>query len=201
MDVIYLDDYLKKPVGLKTVRSTLLTFSRDGSGPIDSLSAGTTVHLLGLGTDRHLVEARVTNGKAEGWILANDLEPIPEETIKELESKRADDEKLKQAIAKKEVLVGMPEDAVLKILGRPNSKSTITEPSGTSEKWSYVTYKMVPLQTQNLINGTNYVSTVYQKVVTGSKIVFFQDKKVIRFEVNQERDTPQRLETPGVLPY
>src|SRR5205814_191770 len=117
-------------------------FSRDGNSPIDSLSAGTPVHLVGIGTDRHLVEAHVTNGKAEGWILVNDLEPIPEDTIKELEAKRADDEKLKQAIARKEILVGMPEDAVLKILGRPNSKSTVVETSGSSEKWSYIAYKM-----------------------------------------------------------
>ncbi len=186
MDVVYVDDYLKNPVLLKTIRPTILTFSREGNSPIDSVPQGQTVHLIAIGADRHLVETRVTNGKAEGWLLVSDLEPIPESVITELEAKRADEEKIKQAIAKKEILVGMPEDAITKILGRPNSKSTVVEPAGSSEKWSYLSYKMVPVQTQTIIGGTNYVSTIYQQVITGSKIVFFQDKKVIRFEVNKE---------------
>ncbi len=191
MDVVYVDDYLKKPVALKTLHRTVLTFSREGDSPIDGLAEGVTVKLIGIGSDRHLVEARVTNGKAEGWVLASDLEPIPEPIIKQIEDKRADEEKIKDAIARKEILVGMPDEAVIKILGRPSSKSSVVEPSGNSEKWSYISYKMVPIQTQTIIHGTNYISTIYQKVVTGSKVVFFQDKKVIRFEVNT--DNPQQM--------
>jgi len=202
-DVVYLEDYLEKTVELKALRITPLTFTRDGTGMLDTLRANQYVQLLGIGTDRYFVQARATNGKTQGWAVPSDMEPIPEAVFKELQQKVAEAERIKQAIARGEIEVGLPQDAVLKILGKPKAKSSIIESGGSFEQWTYNTYKTVPVYAPGSINGTNVVSTFYQKVAVGAKIVTFQDKKVIRFEAKQEDVTPssgQLLVPPVYVP-
>jgi len=185
-NVLYLEDYLKKPVELKTVHATPLTFTSDGTGILDGLRAGQTVTLVGLGTERYLVETRISTGRAQGWVVPSDMEQIPEEIRKELREKVAEADRIKQAIAKGQIVIGMPQDAVAQILGKPKEKSTITEAEGSYEQWTYVTYKSVPVYVPAIVNGTNTVSTFYQKVPVGTKIVTFQNQNVIRYETRQD---------------
>src|SRR5438128_2075364 len=124
-DVVYLDDFMGKPLELKALKSTPLTFSRDGNSVIDSLRPNQRVRLVGIGPERYLVEARVTNGRAEGWVLPGDMEPIPESVLKELQKKGADAEKIKEAIAHGEIEIGMTEEDVIKVLGTPKAKSQV----------------------------------------------------------------------------
>lgn len=189
-DVVYVDDYLAKPVAMKTRRATPLTFSRDGNGYLDTLRPGQEVRLVGIAEARYLVEARVTNGRAEGWVVVADLEPIPEAVVKEIQKKGAETEKEKQAIARGEIEVGMSPDAVLKILGKPKTKSSILESGGNFEQWSYPTYKTVPFYVPTVVNGTNFVNTFYRKVIVGNKVVTFQNGKVVRFETKRDENPP-----------
>jgi hypothetical protein len=185
-DVVYVDDYLKKPVALKTLRATSITFSRDGNGFLDTLRPTQEVRLIGIAEDRFLVEARITNGRAEGWVLPGDMEPIPEAVIKEIQKKSDEAEKEKKAIARGQVEVGMSQEAVQKILGKPKGKSSILENEGSFEQWKYPSYKTVPVYVPTVVNGTNVVYSFYQKVLVGEKVVTFQDKKVIRYETKDE---------------
>lgn len=188
-DVIYLDDYLKENIKLKAIHSTRLTFSRDGSSLIGGIHEGQQVRLIGLSGERYLVRAQVSNGHAEGWVIANDLEPIPESVLKDLQLKITDVERLKQAVAKGQIELGMSQDSVVQILGKAKAKSSINEASGSSEQWTYTTYRSIPFYIPAVINGTNFVSTVYRKIPVGTKVVTFQDKKVVRFEEKQDDAT------------
>lgn len=187
--VVYVEDYVE-PVALKALRATRLTFSRDGNGLLDSLRAGQEVRLVGIAEDRYLIKARVTNGLAEGWVLPDDMEPIPEAVIKAIQKKKAEVEKEREAIARGEIEVGMSQDTVLKILGKPKSKSSILESGGSFEQWSYPTYKTVPFYVPTVVNGTNFVNTFYRKVIVGNKVVTFQNGKVVRFETKQDENPP-----------
>ncbi|MBI4026035.1 MAG: hypothetical protein HY360_13700 [Verrucomicrobia bacterium] len=199
--VLYVEDYVEKPVELKALNPTLLTFSRDGSAPLDNIRAGQHVRLLGIGEDRYLVRARVTNGRADGWVVASDMEPIPESVIKELETKSAAAEKVKKAVARGEIEIGMTQDAVEKVLGKTKVKSKITDANGAVEQWTYPAYKTVPYQVHSVANGTNYVSLIQRKVQVGATIVTFQDSKVIRFEKKQDETAPYQkgqIQVPSV---
>jgi len=188
-DVFYLEDVMPQQIQVKAVRRTLLTFSRDGSSPMDTIEMGQSVRVKGFWENRYLVQARVSNGGlAEGWVVTSDFESIPEEILKEIQKKAVQNEKLKQAIAKGEVEIGMSQEDILKILGKPKSKSSITEAGGKFEQWTYTSYKTVPYYVPAQINGTNTLSTFYRKISTGTKIVTFQDKKVIRFETKDEEN-------------
>ena len=191
-DVFYVDDYLEKPVELKVLRATSLTFSRDGSSLLDAVRAGQHVRLIGIGKDRYLVKAQTLNGRLEGWALMSDLEPIPEAIGKELEQKSKEAEKLKQAIARNEIEIGMPQDAVTKILGKPKAKSSVKDANGSFEQWTYTSYKSVPFYVPSNFNGTNVVSTLYRKMPVGSRVITFQEKKVIRIETKQDDATPSQ---------
>lgn len=198
-DVFYLDDYLEKPVELKVLSATPLTFSRDGSSLLDAVRAGQHVRLIGIGKDRYLVKAQTLNGRLEGWVLMSHVEPIPEAIRNELEQKSKEAEKLRQAIEKKEVEIGMPQDAVIKILGKPKAKSSIKDAAGSFEQWTYTTYKNVPFYLPSNIGGTNFIATVYRKAPVGAKVITFQEKKVIRFETKEE-ETPPSQGGPIVIP-
>ena len=52
-------------------------------------------------------------------------------------TKSREAEKLKQAIARNEVEIGMPQEAVDQILGKPKAKSLIKDANGTFEQWTY----------------------------------------------------------------
>lgn len=202
--VLYVDDFLSQPVVLEVLRPTSLSFSRNGDGLIDNLRSHQSVRVIGLAEERYLVGTRLANGPAEGWVLASEVESIPQTIIKEIQEKSAEAEKLKQAIARGEIEIGMPEEAVAKILGKAKAKSQISEAGGTFEQWTYTTYKTVPFYVPTQFNGTNYVSTFYRKVPVGTKIVTFQNKKVIRFETKQDDMTPyqggQTLIPPVYVP-
>jgi hypothetical protein len=189
-DVTYVEDFLAEPLVLRTLRATPLTFSRDGSGVMDWLVEKQKVTVLGLGPDRHLVRAVISNGKAEGWILANDLERPSEETLADFEKKRKEAERIRQAVARGEVVVGMTQDAVLKVLGKPGAKSSVREAGGEFEQWTWTTYKSIPYYLPTTINGTNVVSTFYRKVPVGTKVATFQGSQVIRFEQKEEPINP-----------
>lgn len=198
-DVVYLDDFMDKSVELKAVKTTPLTFSRDGNSVIDSIRAKQSVRLIGIGPERYLVQARVTNGRAEGWVLPGDMEPIPEAILKELQKKSADADRIRQAIARGEIEMGMSEEDVIRILGTPKARSQVKDSRGSSDQWTYTSYKKVPFYVNSMINGTNYVSTLFRNVPVGSKIVSFQEKKVVRFETKQD-DTTQQQQGGVVIP-
>jgi hypothetical protein len=199
-DVLYVDDYLAKPVELKVLRPVALTFSRDGTSTIERLRTGQTVRLLGIIPDRYLVKTRMSTGSAEGWILSSELEPLPESLVKEVEQKSAEAEKLKKAIDKGEVEVGMPQDAVLKILGAPKDKTVVQDAQGRFEQWTYTSYKTIPLcipTTVVLSNGvvTTSPTTVYRKVPSGSQTIILKDQRVVRIESRQEDLKNFQIET------
>jgi len=198
-NVFYVEDHLEKPLELKALRKTLITFSRDGSGLLDTLRAGQHARLVGIGKDRYLIKTMTLNGRVEGWVVASDMEPIPEAIVKELDQKSKEAEKLRQAIEKKEVEIGMPQDAVIKILGKPKAKSSIKDAAGSFEQWTYTTYKNVPFYLPSNIGGTNFIATVYRKAPVGTKVITFQEKKVIRFETKEE-ETPPSQGGPIVIP-
>lgn len=193
-DVTYVEDFLAEPLVLRTLRATPLAFGRDGTGVMDWLVEKQRVTVVGLGPDRHLVRAMISNGRAEGWVLAADIEAPPPEKMAEFEKKRKEAERIRQAIARGEVEVGMPQEAVLKLLGKPTAKSSVREAGGEFEQWTWTTYKTIPYYVPATINGTNIVSTLYRKIPVGSKIVTFQGKQVIRVE---QKDEPINLNGPG----
>ena len=210
--VVYLEDYLDKPVELKALQTTFLTISQDGRGILGTLVSNQFVRLVGIRSDHFLIEAQITRSRGEGWVVPSNFEPIPEAVLKELQQKIDEAKKIKQAITRGEIEIGMPQEAVLKILGKPISKSSITEAEGTVEQWTYATYKTLPLYFPSVVNttirttnsvstttGTTY-STLYRKVPVGTKVVTFHDKKVIRFETKQDETIPQRgsIEVPPI---
>lgn len=189
-DVTYVEDYLSKPLVLRALKPTPLAFSRDGSGVIDWLVEKQKVAVIGLGPDRHLVRATISNGKAEGWVLAGDLESPSPEVLAEIEKGQKEAERMRRAIAQGEIVVGMPQEVVLKILGKPGVRSSVREAGGEFEQWTWTSYKTVPYYVPATINGTNVVSTFYRKVPVGTKIVTFQGNQVIRFEQKEEPINP-----------
>lgn len=189
-DVAYVEDFLAEPLVLRTLRATPLAFSRDGTGVIDWLIEKQRVTVIGIGPDRHLVRAMVSNGRAEGWVLANDLDRPSPEVLADFEKKRKEAERIRQAIVRGEVEVGMPQEGVLKILGKPTAKSSVREAGGDFEQWTWTAYKTIPYYVPATINGTNVVSTLYRRVPVGTKIVTFQGKQVIRIEQKEEPLNP-----------
>lgn len=188
--VVYVEDFLAEPYTLRTLRATPLAFGYDGGSVIDWLVEKQRVTIIGLGSERHLVRAVISNGRAEGWVLAADIEPPSPAMLAEFEKKRKEADRIRQAIARGEIEVGMPQDAVTKILGKPTSKSSVREAGGDFEQWTYTTYKTIPYYAPTTINGTNVVSTFYRRVPVGTKIVTFQAKQVIRVEQKEEPINP-----------
>jgi hypothetical protein len=184
--VLYVEDYYKAPIELRILKMTQLTQSRDGNGIIDMIRTGQRVKLLGLIPGKYLVNTAITNGRAEGWVTSSDVEPLAEEILKEIQSKALAAEKVKQSIEKGEIEIGMPQEAVTKILGKANSRSTVKEGSVSFEQWMYASFKTAPIYVQGCVNGTNIVSTLYRKVPAGTKVITFQDKKVIRYETKED---------------
>ncbi len=200
-DVVYLDDFMSKPIELKALKATPLTFSRDGNGVIDTIGARQSVRLIGIGPERYLVQARVTNGRAEGWVLPSSMEPIPESLLKDIEKKSAAAEKVKEAISRGEIEIGMTEEDVIKILGTTREKSQVKDINGSFDQWTYTTYKKVAYTVQSLVNGTNsWTTTLFRNVPVGHKIVSFQDKKVVRFENKQDDPNQKQQRGQTIVP-
>ncbi|NUN94154.1 MAG: hypothetical protein HUU04_10300 [Verrucomicrobiae bacterium] len=199
-DVAYVEDFLAKPLVLRALKPTPLAFSRDGSGVMDWLFEKQKVAVIGLGPDRHLVRATISNGKAEGWVLAGDLEKPSPEILAELEKGQKEAERMRHAIAQGEVVIGMPQEVVLKILGKPGARSSVREAGGEFEQWTWTTYKTVPYDVPATINGTNVVTTLYRKVPVGTKVATFQGNQVIRFEQKEEPIHPKATGGGIVVP-
>lgn len=195
-DVLYVDEHLKSQVRLKVVKPGALSLSRDGSGVIETIPAGRTVRLVGLATDQehYLVEVEwmKSGGRAEGWMATANLEAIPEAVQKELQQRSREAVKIKEAMKRGEIEIGMSTEMVQGILGKATSRSSITEAAGSFEQWTYTAYKTVAMHVPQIVNGTNTLCVVNRKMPAGTKIVTFQDKKVVRFETKDEDLSPQQ---------
>jgi hypothetical protein len=198
--VLYLNDILERPIELRATRATYMTFTRDGTSILGTILEGQKVQVVGLSDYRYLVAGRLRGGVTEGWVVPSDFEAISEATMKEINAKREHAEKIKAAIARGEIMIGMTQEMVEKILGSPGSKSQILDERGAFDQWTYTAYKSIPYQVPGSINGTNFMSVLYRKVPTGSKVVTFQDKKVIRFESKTEDPVAVKEQGGVVVP-
>jgi hypothetical protein len=185
-DVVYLEEFLKQPLNLKAIQTTPITFTRDGHGPIDVVRPGQHVRVIGLWDRKYLVNSWGSTGRVEGWVVASDFEPFPEEVLALLRKRFEEAQRIEQAIESGEIVIGLPDEAVEKILGKPTAKSTIVEAGGKFEQWTYTAFKSIPYYVPAVVNGTNVVTKFYRKIPVGYKIVTFQDHKVIRFETKEE---------------
>jgi hypothetical protein len=90
------------------------------------------------------VRGNARQGGVAAWIEPQFLDGVPEDLVPKL---RAADERRRQVeelIARNEVAIGMTLDEVGRSLGKPQKRSSTTNREGSSQKFEYVRYKLVP---------------------------------------------------------
>ena len=199
--ILYLTQLSQPPLKAKVLRDTPLNLTRASNTTMTFLPRGQVIEILAIAKYQLQVRGRMSTGSVQGWVNRGDVTPIPDEMISEISEKIQNQKKLDDAIKRKEVIFGMTQDQVRTILGKPADKSSIQEEDGTTEIWTYYSYKSVPVM-ETYGYGTNiYTQTFMRKVRTGSKTISFRDGNVVRIEQKTEQVAPQGPSAyPPVLP-
>lgn len=198
--VLYLTKIGSASLRLKVLRDTPLNLTRASNTYMTFLPRGQVVDVLAIARYQLQVRGRMSTGSVQGWVNRNDLSPISDEVMSELEQKMKAQKDVDDAIKRKEVIFDMTQDQVQMILGKPADKTRIQEEEGTEEVWTYYSYRSVPVM-QSFGYGTNsYTQVVTQKIRTGSKVISFKDGKVVRIEQKTEQAAPQQPYQPYGYP-
>lgn len=90
------------------------------------------------------VRGNARQGGVAAWIEPRFLDGVPEDLVPKL---RAADERRREVealIARNEVAIGMTLDEVGRSLGKPQKRSSTTNREGSTQKFEYIRYKLVP---------------------------------------------------------
>lgn len=186
-DILYLTKLDHSSLRLKVLRDTPLNLTQASNTYMTYLPRGQTVEVLAIADRQLQVRGRMSTGAVQGWVSRNDVAEIPEETIARLQEKLKSQREMQDAIRRKEVIFGMTQDQVRSILGKPADKSRTQEEGGTTEVWTYYSYKSVPVM-ESFGFGTNaYTQVVTQKIRTGSNTISFKNGVVTRIEQKSEQ--------------
>jgi outer membrane protein assembly factor BamE (lipoprotein component of BamABCDE complex) len=194
--VLYLTELSQPPLKSTVLKDTPLNLTRASNTYMTYLPRGQVVEILAIARYQLQVRGKMRTGSVQGWVHRSDVAAIPDDVISEMKDKISDQKKFDEAVKRKEVIFGMTQDQVRMVLGKPADKSSIQEEDGTTEVWSYYTYRSVPVM-ESYGYGTNVVTQTFtQKIRTGSKTISFRDGKVVRIEQKTEQGT----QVPGAYP-
>jgi hypothetical protein len=186
-EILHLSKLQGPALRLKVLRDTPLNLTQASNTYMTYLPRGQTVEVLAIARYQLQVRGRMRTGAVQGWVNRHDIAEIPDETISELQDKLKSQQEIQDAIRRKEVIFGMTQEQVRSILGRPTDKSRIQDQDGTTEIWTYYSYKSVPVM-ETFGYGTNaYTQVVTQKIRTGSNTISFKNGMVTRIEQKSEQ--------------
>lgn len=138
-DVLYLENY-PTPIYLLVVKDTTLYASKTGtkSRKLSSLTAGSTVQLIGMTEKAYRVSAKGKYGKIKGWVSPSSMgskDPNFVENLKTLYKRQLNVNKL---IANKQVAIGMTITEASQALGEPTKKEVKLTKDGSSGTYQFI---------------------------------------------------------------
>lgn len=144
------------------------------------------------------VRGNAQQGGVAAWVDPGFLEQLPDGFAAKLRAAEERRGMVEALIARKEVAIGMTPDEVIRSVGKPQKKSSVTGREGSSQVFEYIKYKLIPqtvftpayartitgytprpgerLETVIVRGGYGYdAATIYVKVPVGTMKVNFAD--------------------------
>jgi hypothetical protein len=156
--VIYLSDFEKDPLRLKVKRAAPCYFDIGMTRYAGTLRYPQEVRVEAFVDNACRIRGNAQQGGVAAWIPVDELEPLPENFLANLQKAEERRIQVNELIANNEVAIGMTEPEVSQSLGRPQKKSKRADKSGAQQVWEYIRYELVP--------QTVYAPGVNQTVIT-----------------------------------
>jgi hypothetical protein len=160
------------------------------------LNPGQKVEILGSSPDGYLIKGMARGNSVSGWIHPQDLPTGFDPTIFAVAQKTQDRRnEVAVAISNKKVIPGMTPDEVEQAVGHPDETSSRTTANGSSETWTFTTYREEPQYSYALDGfGRAVLQTYYVKIPIGQMTVSFA--KGVVATIDQHKTDPN---SPGVV--
>lgn len=196
--VIYLEDFLRKPIKLQVLQPTAIYYDSSMGRYLGTLSPGQFVELQAIADHAYRVRGRAQQGGVAGWILPRTVSALQPGLVENLRANAKRIEQVKELIARNEVAINMTPQEVVASLGKPHRKSSRIDSGGRGEVWEYVRYERVPRQVQGYdAYGRLVVNYIYVKEPVGQLAVIFENSLVSALE--QSEGTLTRAEATRIV--
>ncbi|MEM1059542.1 MAG: hypothetical protein AAGK14_09865 [Verrucomicrobiota bacterium] len=174
--VLYFDDNLPSPLDVTMAKAAYLHADRSLNTPRIALAKDHPVRLVGMAPEGFYIRGTSTGGRpAEGWVGA-DVIAVDPQILEQAQAQQQQRDRIKEAIAAKQVIEGMTLDDVQAALGKPETISFRQENGQRIDTWRYITYERVP-ETQTSVNSFGQLvnRTVYVRRAVGTLTVDFRE--------------------------
>lgn len=142
-DVIYLNQYVAKPIKFLTVDNANIYSSKKGnaSRKLGVFKPGSEVTLLAMNATAYRVSGKGKHGKISGWVSPKKLASKDPKFVENLQLLYKRQILIKQLIANKEVAIGMTIKEVSQSLGEPTKKTSKVTKDGKTGQWDFIVYE------------------------------------------------------------
>lgn len=177
-----------KPVMLTATGTVTICSDRQLRTRLGEVAVRTPVRLLAYTPEVYYVSGRGTRGSLlTGWADPGALSAVEPALIQEVEANLEKREEIEEAIANRDVVLGMSPEDVERSLGRPAARSRSKSRDHSTETWTYIRYESVPqTQTGLTVDGITTATTVNVRVPAGRTVITFEDGVVSAFENLEE---------------
>lgn len=142
-DVVYVKEFSEKSIKLKVTKSGIVFASKKGGRQRGSLKVGSTVDLIGFTDNAYQVRGKSSTGNGvSGWVSPLALTAKDKEFVKKFKAVYERQVIVKELIAKKEIAIGMTEDEVALVLGKPTKTKVRRNAAGVTTTWEFVEYEI-----------------------------------------------------------
>ncbi len=196
---IYLSEFDVPAVKLSLREAAPCYFDMAATRYAGTLRFPQSVKLDAIAPDGRLrVRGSAQQGGVAAWVDPQFLEPLPDGFAGKLRAAEERRRMVEALVARNEVAIGMTPDEVIRSLGKPQKKSSVTGREGSSQVFEYIKYKLIPqtvftpayaqtitgytprpgerLETVVMRGGYGYdAATIYVKVPVGTMKVSFAD--------------------------
>lgn len=140
-DVVHLADYVREPIRLRVVKPATVFSDKTGKTKLGTLVADQTVVLEAMTERAYKVRGKGEKNGISGWVGPQSFSSKDPDFIENLKKLYRRQIEVAALIDQGQVAVGMTEDEVSQVLGKPTKTQMKQTEKGQSGRWEFIDYQ------------------------------------------------------------
>ncbi len=197
-DVVYLDQFMEKPVMLHVAKQAPVFSDRNGNNRLGFLKADQKVRVEAITDKVYRVRGQGLTDGIAGWVAPWAFTSSDPDFVKHLKEIYDRQIQVQRLIADKQIAIGMTLGEVEQAVGKPTKTSVRKTEKGNSGKWEYIEYREIKHYATRVdpVSGQAYrVLTHVEQIERERTNVEYEDDVVTAIEESEDRRRRNRIIT------
>jgi hypothetical protein len=197
-DVVYLEQFMEKPVTLNVVKQAPVFSDRNGKNRLGYLKADQTVQVEAITDKVYRVRGQGLSDGIAGWVAPWAFTSKDPDFVKHLKEVYDRQIQVMKLIADKQIAIGMTLGEVEQAIGKPTKTSVRKTEKGNSGTWEFIEYREIKHYNTRVdpVTGQTYrILSHVEQIERERTNVEYEDDVVSAIEESEDRRRRSALKT------